>query len=96
MYNHRASQLRRTQLIIKIGVFTMFSENIKKIRKDLKISQSEFAYKIGLGWTQATVSNIERGRFTYKDVNRIYNRISEVFGIDTSAYMEETDDSKSV
>ena len=65
-----------------------FGENIKKIRNDLKMSQSEFAYKIELGWSQSTLSNIENGRLTYKDTNRIYRKIAEVFNIDTSAYLE--------
>ena len=70
----------------------MFSENIKKIRKDLKLNQTEFAFKLGLGWTQATVSSIENGRLSYRDTNRIYKRISEVFNIDTSEHMEVESD----
>ena len=53
---------------------------LKKIRKDLKLTQTEFGKKIGI--TAAAISDIEKGRRKLTDRNTSF--ICEKFGINFS------------
>ena len=65
-----------------------FGEKVKKLRKDMKLSQSELAKKIGV--TGRSVASYEAGT-SYPRYKETYDALAAVLGVDVN-YLRTEDD----
>lgn len=70
----------------------LFAHNIKRIRKDLKMSQMKFSELVGI--SEKTLFLIEKGQ-TRIFFNTI-DKLSEALNLHKSAFFEEIEDAKKV